>query len=269
MSVTELLELLSQTTVKRILARDMFEKRIKNNEPIFVHEFIYPLFQGYDSVALDVDVELCGTDQIFNALVGRELLRRFKGKEKFVVAVNLMENPITGTLMSKSNGTGVFLGTDPKTMFGEVMSLPDEMIEIVLINNTRVSLEVIAQLDIKNNPRDAKLFTAEQVVTIFYGKQAAETEKYNFIKTFSKKSFPLDAPQVHIEENQLDVLSLIRRCQPEKSNSEIRRLILQGSVSVNGNKVKNFKETIKLCDNTELKIGKRDFFRINYAYDKL
>jgi tyrosyl-tRNA synthetase len=136
-----------------------------------------------------VDVELCGTDQIFNALVGRELLKRFKGKEKFVVAVNLMENPITGTLMSKSNGNGVFLGTSPKTMFGEVMSLPDEMIEIVLINNTRVPLEAIAQLDIKNNPRDAKLFTAEQVVAIFYGKQAAETKKDNFIKTFSKKSF--------------------------------------------------------------------------------
>ncbi len=263
MSVTEMIELLSQTTVQRMLERDMFEKRINNNQPIFLHEFVYPLFQGYDSVALDVDVELCGTDQTFNALAGRDLLKRFKGKEKFVVAVNLMENPATGELMSKSNGTGVFLGTNPKTMFGEVMSLPDEMIEVVLINNTRVALDEIAQLDIKNKPRDAKLFTAEKLVSIFYGERAGKDEKESFIQTFSKKSFPSDAPKVEIEENQLDLLSLVKRCQPEKSNNEIRRLISQGAVSLNGNKITDFEESLVISQGMELKVGKRGFFHIN------
>ena len=141
-SITELLELLSNSTVQQMLERDMFEKRMKENKPIFLHEFLYPMFQGYDSVALEVDAELCGTDQIFNALSGRNLLKRYKNKEKFVVAVNLMENPKTGELMSKSNGTGVFLNTDANTMFGQIMSLPDEMIEVLLINNTRIPLEI-------------------------------------------------------------------------------------------------------------------------------
>ena len=143
-----------------MLERNMFQKRLREDKPVFLHEFLYPMFQGYDSVALNIDVELCGTDQIFNALTGRDLLKKLKDKEKFVVAVNLMENPKDGTLMSKSTGTGVFLGTNAETMFAEIMAQPDEMIEVILINNTRISLKDISGLDISNKPRDAKIFTA-------------------------------------------------------------------------------------------------------------
>src|SRR3989344_8531566 len=113
LSLKNAIALAHQFTVQQMLERDMFEKRWKGNIPIYLHEFLYPVMQGYDSVAMDVDVELCGTDQTFNALAGRTLLRRLKNKEKFVITVNLMENPKTKTLMSKSNKTGVFLSASP------------------------------------------------------------------------------------------------------------------------------------------------------------
>lgn len=263
MSTTEMVEMLSNSTVQQMIERDMFQKRMDNNKPIFLNEFMYPMFQGYDSVALDVDVELCGTDQIFNALSGRDLLKKFRGKDKFVVAVNLMENPVTGSLMSKSNGTGVFLGTDHITMFGEVMSQPDEMIEIILINNTRVSLEDIKSLNIAEKPREAKLFTATEVVKIFHGEEKALEAKQAFIDTFSKKQFPEDAKHVQIAESSSDIFQLCKSCMPENSNSEIRRLIQQGSVSIFGQKYENQAQEVEISENMEVKIGKRGFFRIN------
>lgn len=116
LTMEEIINLSSNVTVQQMLERDMFIKRIKREQPIYLNEFLYPIMQGYDSVALDVDAELCGTDQIFNALVGRALLKKFRQKEKFVIAVNLMENPVTRELMSKSRGTGVFLDFDPFNM---------------------------------------------------------------------------------------------------------------------------------------------------------
>jgi len=263
MSPSEMLELLSNSTVQQMIERDMFQKRLENNKPIFLHEFLYPMFQGYDSVALDIDVELCGTDQTFNALSGRNLVKRLSGKDKFIVVANLMENPKTGDLMSKSKGTGVFLGTDANTMFGEIMSQPDEMIEILLVNNTRVSLEDIKALNIENKPRDAKLFTAFEIVKVFYGKEKAETAKQAFINTFSKHEFPEDAVKVTISESSVDIFKLCKACMPEKSNSEIRRLIEQGSVSIFDKKYKDVSEQIEITSAMEVKIGKRGFYKIN------
>lgn len=137
LSFRDVVFLASNFTVQQMMERDMFEKRLENNTPIYLHEFLYPLMQGYDSVAMDVDAELCGTDQIFNALAGRTLLKRIKNKDKFVIALNLMENPETGELMSKSRGTGVFLSLPANDMYGAVMAQPDEMIRIFLVNNTR------------------------------------------------------------------------------------------------------------------------------------
>ncbi|MEK7553013.1 MAG: tyrosine--tRNA ligase, partial [Patescibacteria group bacterium] len=117
----EIISLAANFTVQQMLERDMFEQRLERQQPIHLHEFLYPLMQGYDSVAMDVDIELCGTDQTFNALAGRTLMKRLKNKEKFVVAVNLMENPKTKELMSKSRGTGVFLNATPSDMYGQIM----------------------------------------------------------------------------------------------------------------------------------------------------
>ena len=259
----ELMGLFSNATVQRMIERDMFQKRIAENRPIFLNEFLYPMFQGYDSVALDVDVELCGTDQIFNALTGRELIKRYSAKEKFVVAVGLMENPVTGELMSKSNNTGVFLGTDPDTMFGQIMSLPDEMIEVLLINDTRVPLEVIEKLDIENKPMEAKLFTAREITRIFYGQEADVAYK-KFIDTFRNKSFPDDAPLVLIPYDQITLLDLVIECLKEKSKSEIKRLISQKAVSINDVKVCDEKQQFTLLSTKDLqiKVGKKNFYRV-------
>ena len=261
MSVTDLIDLLSNSTVQRMLERDMFQKRLSENRPIHLHEFIYPMFQGFDSVALDVDVEICGLDQTFNALMGRTLVKRFKDKEKFVVCVNLMENPVTGELMSKSNGTGVFLNIDAQTMFGQIMALPDEMIELILINNTRISLEEIEALDIKNHPRDAKIFTATEVVRIFHGQEAADNAKQTFLETFSNKTFPADAPVIEIETPEIQVLELLKKCKNE-SNSELRRLVKQGAVSADGKKITDETSILEVKQELQLKIGKRGFFLI-------
>lgn len=261
MSVTDLIDLLSNSTVQRMLERDMFQKRLSENRPIHLHEFIYPMFQGFDSVALDVDVEICGLDQTFNALMGRTLVKRFKDKEKFVVCVNLMENPVTGELMSKSNGTGVFLNIDAQTMFGQIMALPDEMIELILINNTRISLEEIEALDIKNHPRDAKIFTATEVVRIFHGQEAADNAKQTFLETFSNKTFPADAPVIEIETPEIQVLELLKKCKNE-SNSELRRLVKQGAVSADGKKITDETSILEVKQGLQLKVGKRGFFLI-------
>lgn len=262
-SPADLMSLFSNASVQRMIERDMFQKRLAENRPIFLNEFLYPMFQGYDSVALDVDVELCGTDQIFNALTGRDLIKRYSGKEKFVVAVGLMENPVTGELMSKSNNTGVFLGTDADTMFGQIMALPDEMIEVILINDTRIPLEKIKTLDIANNPMEAKLFTAREVTKIFYGEQAEETYK-KFIDTFRNKAFPSDAIEVVLSVERETLLGVITKCLHDKSKSEIRRLIAQNAVSVNGKKISDEKMvlTIPISSHLEVKIGKKGFYKV-------
>lgn len=261
MKATDLVELLSNTTVQRMLERDMFQKRIAENRPIHLHEFIYPMFQGYDSVALDVDVEICGMDQTFNALMGRNLVRRYRDKEKFVVCVNLMEDPITGELMSKSNGTGVFLNLDAPGMFGKIMALPDQMIEPILINNTRIPLEEIEAMNIKDNPRNAKIFTATEVVSIFFNREAGEAARQAFLDTFSNKAFPEDAPCIEIDSNKIAVFALLKLCKNE-SNSEFRRLLKQGAVNLNGEKITNENAELVIDGEAQLKIGKRGFFRI-------
>lgn len=261
-SLTDFIELLSNTTVQRMLERDMFEKRIAEGKPIHLHEFIYPMFQGYDSVALDVDVELCGMDQTFNALMGRQLVKKYNDKEKFIVCVNLMENPKTGELMSKSNGTGVFLNSDASDMFGKIMSLPDEMIKVLLVNNTRIPLEDIESLNIEGNPRDAKIFTATEIVKIFHGEEKAEQIKDFFLNTFSNKNFPEDAPVISVGQPELKLFDLLKKCKPESSNSEIRRLIQQGAVTVNGNKQTDENLLLVLTDEQQLKVGKRGFFLV-------
>jgi len=264
LSMADIVDLASNVTVQRMLERDMFEKRIKEEKPIFLHEFMYPLMQGYDSVAMEVDIELCGTDQIFNALMGRTLLKKYKNKDKLVVAVNLMENPITGELMSKSRGTGVFLDFNPFDMYGAIMSQPDEMIKIFLINNTRLSLEKIEEIVKMDNPRDAKMITALEIVKIFHGKDKAEEAQNRFIKLVQNKEIIIDdIPEVKIKNNStlLDVLS---EClNGELSNSEIRRLIKQNAVKIDGEVKNNFQEKINIKEKGNLlKMGKKKWFKI-------
>ncbi len=262
LSMRDLIELASNTTVQHMLERDMFQKRIAENRPIHLHEFLYPIFQGFDSVALNADVELCGVDQTFNALMGRTLLKKLKNKEKFIVCNNLMENPITGELMSKSRGTGVFLNTDANTMFGQIMAQPDEMIRIFLINNTRVPLNEIDALDIENKPMNAKLFTAHKIVEIFHGNKAADSALEHFKNTFSNKVFPENALEFATDKTTLSVLEILQIGMPTESKGELRRLILQNAVTINDAKTTDANQLLFTEKTLFVRVGRKTFFKL-------
>ncbi|MEW6616891.1 MAG: tyrosine--tRNA ligase [Patescibacteria group bacterium] len=260
LSLKDLIPLASQFTVQQMIERDMFEKRWNNDIPIHLHEFLYPLMQGYDSVAMDVDVELCGTDQIFNALAGRTLMKRLKNKEKFVVAVNLMANPKTGELMSKSRGTGVFLSSPPNEMFGAVMAQPDEMIEVLFINITRIPLNDIKEI-LNTGPKEAKMHVAFEIVKKFYGEEKATLAKDEWISVFSKKEGPHNAPELKLKKKNISILDLLLE-SGIKSKSEARRLVLQNAISIDSEVKKNPEEIISLKGGEILKVGKKTFFKL-------
>lgn len=260
----DVIKLASNFTVQQMLERDMFERRIEAGEPVHLHEFLYPLMQGYDSVAMDVDVELCGTDQIFNALAGRTLQKKLNHKEKYVVAVTLMENPKTGELMSKSKGTGVFLGTSPNEMFGQVMAQPDEMIEILLVHCTLLSLVEIRSIIHASNPRDAKLRLAEEIVKIYHGEALAKQAVAYFVETFSKGQIPEDVRTVVAQEG-MSLIEFMVAAGVASSKSEARRKVEQGGVSLEEERVTEALLGLdRTMDGKILKVGKKDFVRIAF-----
>ena len=210
LTMEDVINLASNVTVQQLLERDMFQKRLKEDKPIYLHEFMYPLMQGYDSVAMDVDVELCGTDQIFNALMGRTLIKKFKNKDKFVVAVNLMENPKTGELMSKSRGTGIFLNFSAEDMFGGIMAQPDEMIEVFFVNNTRIPLDEVKKIIAENNPKDAKIRAAYEVTKIFHGEEQAQAAQAVFAKKFQKRETPDEMDTIKAGSDSLSVQDIVK-----------------------------------------------------------
>lgn len=231
-------------------------------EPVYLHELLYPLMQGYDSIAMDVDVELCGTDQTFNALAGRTLMKKLKGKEKFVVTVTLMENPVTGELMSKSKGIGVFLDTTANEKFGQIMAQSDEMTKILLVNCTLLPLPEIDEIMTAKNPRDAKLRLAREIVTIYHGTdEAAKAERY-FIDTFSKKQIPNDILEISASVGEKFLDAIVRSGFAE-SKGDARRKIEQGGVEIGGERIADFHAAITPVHNGQvLKIGKKDFVKI-------
>lgn len=263
LTMEEVVNLASNFTVQQMLERDMFEKRMTENKPIFLHEFLYPLMQGYDSVALEVDIELCGTDQIFNALAGRTLLKKLKNKEKFVVAVNLMENPVNGELMSKSRGTGIFLDFSPEDMYGGIMAQPDEMIKVFLINNTRMPLAEIDKLLAEDNPRDAKMKTAKMITAIFHGEDLAQKAEDYFVSKIQKKEAPDDVEEISLGLESETLLNILKKALPEMSGGELKRLISQNAVRLDGEVRADEKEIINLNKaGMILNVGKRTWLKI-------
>jgi tyrosyl-tRNA synthetase len=257
----DILNIASKLTVPRMLERDMYQKRLKEGKTIFLHEFLYPIMQGYDSVAMDVDVEVCGTDQIFNALTGRELLEKIKNKEKFVVAVTLMENPKTGELMSKSKGTGVFLDSKPAEMYAQVMAQPDEMTEILFVNNTYLPLEEIKNI-ISGNPRDAKARLAFEIVKIFYGEAGAQKAEQEFDKVFRNKELPTDVPVFETDKKEYFILDLLCDTGLAVSKNEAKRLVEAGAIDIDDKTEREWKKGVEIKDGMIIKSGSRKFVKI-------
>lgn len=260
LSFEDVINLASNFTVQQMLERDMFEKRIREEKPIYLHEFFYPLMQGYDSAVMEVDAELCGTDQIFNALAGRALLKKLKNKDKFVVVVGLMANPKTGEMMSKSRGTGVFIDVSPFDLYGAIMAQPDEMIEILLVNNTRISLEEIRKIIGGKNPRDAKMMAALEIVKIFHGEKKAKLAEKKFIKLVQKGETDEKIPEVSIGAEVGKLFEVLKKCLPEASNGELRRLINQKAVEINGKTAMELDEKVE--SGAVLRVGKKKWFKI-------
>ena len=259
LTFTDVVNLASNFTVQQMLERDMFQKRLKENTPIHLHEFLYPLMQGYDSVAMEVDAEVCGTDQIFNAMAGRTLLKRLKDKDKFVVALNLMANPKTGALMSKSKGTGVFLNQTSEQLFGSIMSQPDEMIEPFFVNCTRIPLSEKDAL-MSKGPRDAKAAIAFDIVKRFHGEAAAKLAQEAFENTFAKGGVPEDVEEVIFSKDSVLSEALVK-LGAVPSKAEWRRLVLNGAVRLEDDS--KITDPSFAPDKTMiLKIGKRRFVRV-------
>lgn len=260
----DVIDIASNFTVQRMLERDMFEKRIKEEKPIYLHEFFYPLMQGYDSVVLDVDIEMCGGDQKFNALAGRTLLKKYKNKEKFVFITTLLENPKTGEkMMSKSLGTGVFLDWDANKMFGSVMAQPDENMRQLFIDTTMLSLDEIEELLKGDNPRDTKLRLAYEIVKIYHGEEAAEKAKEYFVKTISNKEIPEEVAEVVVEKDEIKLVEFLVLAGLAKSNGEARRKIEQGGLEINGVRESDWQRILtKTDDGAIFKVGKFGFAKL-------
>jgi tyrosyl-tRNA synthetase len=266
LGLEKLLELASNFTVQQMLGRDMFAKRVAENKPLYVHEFFYPVMVGYDSVALDVDLEIGGTDQTFNMLAGRILVRRYLDREKCVLTTTLLVNPATGEkMMSKSLGTGIGLNESPVEMFGKAMALPDEGILQVFIDCTRLSMKEIEhkkeRLASGENPKIIKLELAHELVRMYHGAAAADMAGKNWERTFSEKKIPESVPEIKVKSGTALVDFLVAHGFAE-SKSAARRLVEEGAVRDMEKDEKLTDIQMKIVHPFILKIGKKAFVRL-------
>ncbi len=268
MNLKKIIELMSKVTVGQIMARDMFQQRIKKEKEIYFHEFIYPLLQGYDSVALNVDIELGGSDQIFNMLVGRDLLKIYKGKEKFVIAKELLQDPKTGKiLMSKSEKKYIALDEKSKEMYAKIMALPDQVLSSCFEHWTELSLKKVKVIEKdlktgKSSPRDMKAKLAKEVVKLHHGKEAAELAEKEFNRVFKERKLPSRIPVFTTSKRVYPILDLLFDSNLVLSKSEAKRVILSGGVRIKKIKIKDWKQKIKMEKGLVIQVGKRRFIKI-------
>lgn len=262
MTFADVVELAAHITVDQMAKRDMFARRAEEGKPVYLHEFLYPLMQGYDSVAMDVDGEIGGNDQTFNMLAGRDLMKEYRGKDKFVIATKLLVDP-NGKKMGKTEGNMVALSDSPRDMFGKVMSWTDGMIlpgfELATKISTKEIEEIKKALDDGMNPRDAKIRLAKEMVAMFYGKNSADEAEKNFLSAFSEKGVPDDVLPVTVPAGML-LSDILLELNLVASKGEFRRLIDEGAVSIVGG-AKITDPYTKITESADYKIGKHRFFR--------
>lgn len=231
-----LIDIASSFTVQHMLERDMFEKRMEAGKPVYLHEFFYPLMQGYDSVAMNVDVEVGGTDQTFNMLAGRILQKKYNKKDKFVIATTLLENPVTKKkLMSKSEGGYIALNDAPNDMYGKVMALSDEVVRQVFVDCTLLDMSEIEEI-MEIHPKEAKMRLAREIVTLYHSKSLAEKAEEDFNTKFTKGEVPVDVPTAKAGKNTPLVEILIEH-GVVKSKTEFNRLKDAGAIEEKENGV--------------------------------
>ncbi len=261
LTFAEVIDIASHFTVQQMLERDMFEKRMSEQKPIYLHEFLYPLMQGYDSVAMDVDGEVGGNDQTFNMLAGRDLIKDLKNKEKFVVATKLLVDS-TGKKMGKSEGNMIALSDSPEDMFGKVMRWSDDMIIPGFEICTRVPIEEVAalaeEMKLGANPRDFKLTLAYHITEMFLGDEAARQGRDHFSRVIQSSEQPVDMQELH--PTAFDIVTVLKEAGFVSSSSDARRAIQDGGVKVNDVKVTSHEQVVAAGDVVQK--GKRFFVKI-------
>lgn len=267
MNFEEVIKLASKYTVARMIERDDFTNRYKSGDPISIHEFLYPLAQAMDSVAIKSDVELGGTDQKFNLLVGRDIQREEGMEPQCILTMPLIPGTDGVEKMSKSYDNYIGISDSPKEIYGRTLSIPDDLIYIYYELASDVSkdelFEIKKQLDDpKVNPRDLKRRLARTFVTMYHNKDEALKAEEEFDKVFIKKDIPDDIPEIKINGKEIGVLELLMEVKYANSKGEAKRLVNQGGVSIDGNKVNDMSSSIILKDGMVLKVGKRKFIKL-------
>ncbi len=268
LSAEDLLSLASHFTASQMWERDMFQERLKKGKEVWLHEFLYPLLQAYDSVVMDVDLEIGGNDQTFNMLCGRTLMKILKRKEKFVLTTKLLAEP-GKPKMGKTEGKMIGLNEEPNEIFGKIMSWPDEMIIPGFTLLTNIPLLKIKEMEKKikspkTNPMDFKKKLAFEIVSIIHSKNKAESAQKEFEKVFQKNLLPsYQVPTYKIKKGEkLSLNKILVESKIVSSNSEAKRLIKQKAVEIDGKIITDYQLPLHLEDGTIIKIGKKKFLKI-------
>ncbi len=264
MDLMELIQLVSKKTVAQMLQRDSFKKRLKADEDVYMHEFLYPLMQGYDSVMVKSDVELGGTDQTFNNLIGRDIQRAYGQEAQVVITMPILVGLDGTEKMSKSKNNYVGVTDPAKEMFGKIMSISDEMMENYYTLLSSLETEKIKELldPAKTHPKQAKVLLAKTIVTDFYDEANADAAAEEFEKVFAKKQLPDEIPDVQISPSPIAAGKLLVHCKLVSSGSEAKRMIKQSAAAIDGKKISDPNAEITPADGMVIRVGKRKFAKL-------
>ncbi len=263
----DVLKLASHFTVQQFLARDRFARRYERGDPIWLHEFMYALMQGYDAVAMNTDVQVGGTDQLFNLMAGRKLQEAFGQKPQIALTLPILVGTDGHLRMSKTTGNYIGINEAPEEMYGKVMSIPDHAMLDYYTLVTRFSPDEVAAVerglaDGSLHPMEAKMQLAREIVSIFHGDEAAIRAEAHFKKVFQKRELPGEMPTYRPDAPELNIVDLLVATELAKSKSEARRLIQQGGVRLDGEKVGSIELMVSVRDGMILQVGKRRFVKL-------
>jgi tyrosyl-tRNA synthetase len=264
MSLMELIQLAAKKTVAQMLQRDSFKLRLQNDIDVYTHEFLYPLMQGYDSVAIRSDVELGGTDQTFNNLVGRDVQRAYGQTPQIVITMPILVGLDGVQKMSKSKGNYIGVTDAPSEMFGKTMSIPDELMDNYFTLLTDIPANEIAILcdASKTHPKEAKVKLGKLIVEQFYDAQAADAAAAEFDKVFAQNQLPDEIPEVETPAEPMMASKLLTHCGLVESGGEAKRMCKQGGVKVNDEKIADPSQEITPADGMVVQVGKRKFAKL-------
>lgn len=263
----KVIEVASKISVAKIMSHSTFRERLKKEQPFFMHESLYPLLQGYDSVAVKADIEFGGTDQKFNLLIGRDMQEAYNQKPQDIITAPLLIGTDGKEKMGKSLNNYVGIKESPKEMFGKLMSIPDHLIIQYLTLCTDVSAKEIAQLEKelakgRVNPRDAKAILSQEIVTLYHSKKTATQAEKEFNRVFKKKEIPDEIPTFKLPKKPISIVDLLVKIKLAPSKSEAKRLVEQGAVNLDSSIVRDWGKVVEIKDGMILKVGKRRFIRL-------